>query len=319
MLNYNIKVNKTNPNEFTIFFITIIALVFLSITKGQIFFNYENIYLLLYGVSIEFFAIVGLTFLLIMGDIDLSIGSTFGLAGALTGYSLLILKLPVWIGILIAILMCALIGLINGLFIVKLKVNPIIMTLGMMIILRGILYAFTAALGGSTYPLVFRTIARYKFFGFHLTIMVFLLVILIFEFLLNKHIFFKKLYYIGENVKSSKIYGVKAEWIKIIMYITCACSAGIAGILNASRITVTMPDTGSGLEFKMITAAILGGASIYGGSGSVVKSSIGLFFLAIVLNGMVMFNINPDWQQTVIGAVLVIAITIDTKFNLSRE
>lgn len=313
--NYFKEKKQINFNEFTIIFITIAAFIFLSITKSQTFFDYGNIYSLIYGVSIQFFSIVGLTFLLIMGEIDLSIGSTFGLVGAITGYCILNLGLPVWLGISIAMLAAILIGLINGFFIVKLKVNPIIMTLGMMILLRGVLIAFTTALGGATYTSTFRAIARYKIFNVHITIIIMFLAIIIIQFLLNKHTFFKKLYYVGENLNTSNIYGIKTVWVKIIMYVTCSFTAGIAGILSASRIAITMPDTGEGLEFKMITAAVLGGASIYGGSGSILKSVLGLLFLALVLNGMVMFNINPDWQQTVTGVILVIAITIDTKLN----
>src|SRR6056297_3126924 len=228
--NYLKEKKKINFNEFTIIFITIAAFIFLSINKSQTFFDYGNIYSLIYAVSIQFFSIVGLTFLLIMGEIDLSIGSTFGLVGAITGYCILNLGLPVWLGISIAMLAAILIGLINGFFIVKLKVNPIIMTLGMMILLRGVLIAFTTSLGGATYPSTFRVIARYKVFNIHFTMIAMFLVIIISEFLLNKHIFFKKLYYIGKDLKTSNIYGIKSECIKLIMYITCSLTAGIAGI-----------------------------------------------------------------------------------------
>jgi len=321
MLDTNIskgKLNKINLNDFSIFILSIIVFLFLAITKKN-FANFENIYSMIYGISMEFFCILGLGFLLILGEIDLSIGSTYGFIGALTGYCMLILNCSIWLSIVLALLVALLIGLINGFFIVKLKVNSIVMTLGMMILLQGARTAFTMQLGGATYSYAFRSISRFRFRTIHLSVLLMIATIIILELLLRKHMLFKKLYYIGEHPESSTVYGIDSDKLKIYFYIICGLTAGLAGIFSASRVGVTMPYTGTGLEFKMVTAAILGGASFFGGKGSIMNFFFGLFFLALILNGMVMFDINPDWQKFVIGAILVTSMAIDTKFNKKSD
>jgi ribose transport system permease protein len=132
------------------------------------------------------------------------------------------------------------------------------------------------------------------------------------------HTAFKKFYYIGENLRSAKLYGIKVEKIKHTVFILTSVTAGLAGIFAASRSGQTVFNTGQGLEFKMITAAILGGASLFGGKGSIVKSFFGLLLLAVILNGLIMFNIDPVWTDVVIGIVLIFAIVLDTRINREK-
>jgi|CZCA01.1.fsa_nt_gi ribose/xylose/arabinose/galactoside ABC-type transport system permease subunit len=304
-------------NEAAILVITLAIGLALAIAKPE-FRNAENLYSILFGVSMDFFAIVGLTFLLIMGEVDLSIGSVYGVAGALSGYFMLKIGWPAVPSVIAALAVSAAIGLVNGFFIVRMKVNSMMMTLGMMLLLQGVLNAITSSLGGATYPSAFRAFSRARVMGLDISVFLMILAVALLQFLLRKHIAFRKLYYIGENLASSRIYGVPVDRIKQVAYIVCSVMAAFAGILNASRVGVTMPYTGAGLEFKMVTAAVLGGASMQGGKGSMLGSFLGLTFLALILNGMVMCNTNPDWQPVVIGIILVAAVVMDTRSRKKR-
>jgi len=306
-----------NFGQYSIFIFTSAIVLFLSLTSEN-FFTYKNIYSIVFGVSIEFFTIIGFTLLLIMGEIDLSVGSVFGFIGVFSGFLMLVAGFPVVLALFCGICFAVIIGFINGFLVVKFRINPLMLTLGMMIMIRGVLNAFIGALGGSTYPAGYRAIARFKISEIHFAIILMAITIIILEVLLRKNVGFKKLYYVGENAESARIYGLNADRIKLLAYITCSVTAGIAGILAASRSGQTVFNTGLGLEFKMVTAAVLGGASLFGGKGSVLNSFLGLFFLAVILNGMVMYNVDPEWQGVVVGIFLIAAVVIDTRINKEK-
>lgn len=292
-------------------------MLFLTVTRENFFTN-TNIYSIIYGLSIEFFTIIGFTFLLIMGEIDLSVGSVFGFIGVFSGYLMLVAGLSEPLAIFCGVCCSILIGFVNGFLVVKFRINPLMLTLGMMILIRGILNAFVGALGGSTYPSGYRAIARFKVFEIPVTIILMVISIIVLEILLRKHIGFKKLYYVGENAESARLYGINSDSIKLLTYISCSSAAGLGGILAASRSGQTVFNTGLGLEFKMITAAVLGGASLFGGKGTILKSFLGLFFLAVLLNGMVMYNVDPEWQGVVVGVFLITAVVTDTRINREK-
>lgn len=313
---------KQNSNidfsRFSIFMIVIATILFLSITR-EYFFTYQNIYSIFYGLSIEFYAAIGLTLLLIMGEVDLSIGSVFAFGGIFVGVVVLKTDLPIWVAIPISLALCAIIGFINGFFVVKFKVNSLMMTIGSMILFRGVADGLIRLLEGTTYPSEYRQIAKFKIGGeFFITIVFLILIVIILEIFLYYNISFKKLYYIGENVLSAKLYGIKTDKIKIIVFIISSVVAGMAGIFAAARSGHSVHNTGIGLEFKMITAAILGGASLFGGKGSILRTVAGLLFLATIFNGFVMYNVDPVYTGVVTGAVLIAAIIIDTRLNRDK-
>lgn len=313
----NTVYRKINPGQITVFLLTIGVFIFLSLAR-KYFFTYSNVYSLIFGLSMEFLAIIGFTFLLIMGEIDLSVGSVYGFTGAFSGF-LVLSGLPIWLGIIIALTVAGIIGFVNGYFVTRFRVNSLMMTLGMMILVRGVLDFFVRHLGGISYPRAFKAVVRFKIGDVNLTIFIMIVIVIILEFLLRKHTAFRKLYYIGENIKSAKLYGIKAERIKLIFFVCSSVTAAMAGIFAASRSGSTVFNTGLGLEFKMVTAAVIGGASLFGGKGSILKSVTGLLFLAIIMNGMIMFNIDPEWQSVVIGLILISAVIVDTRINREKS
>jgi ribose transport system permease protein len=306
-----------NWGRYSIFFVTIIALFFLSVSRSN-FSRYANIYSLIFGLSMEFLLVIGITFLLIMGEIDVSIGSVFAFAGVFTGYLTYWLYLPVWVAIPVCLCVTGLIGYVNGFFVVRFRANSLMITIGSMILYRGIADGLINFLKGITYPSEFRAIVNFKPLGINITIFLMFSVIITLEYLLVNYASFRKFFYIGENINSARLYGIPVDKIKHSVFVITSVTAGLAGVFAASRSGQTVWNTGQGLEFKMITAAILGGASLFGGKGSVVKSLVGLFLVAIILNGLVMFNIDPVWTDVVVGIVLIIAIVFDTRINKEK-
>lgn len=135
------------------------------------------------------------------------------------------------------------------------------------------------------------------------------------EWLIVKSIVFKKMYYAGANVETARIYGIKADKIKIITFAVSSVTAAVGGILATSRIMHADVTTGVNLEFLMITAAVVGGASLFGGKGSVLRSVLGMVFLSVIFNGMIIFKIDPFIQQVIVGFILIIAVFIDSLLN----
>jgi len=312
-----LKLHEVNWGSYSIYMVNVLAIVLLALTRKN-FPRYPNLYSLVFGLSMEFLLVLATTFLLIMGEVDLSIGSVFAFAGVFTGYLVANLELPIWVSIPITLCATGIIGLINGTLVVRLKANSLMITIGTMILFRGVADGLINFLGGITYPSEYRAIAGFKIFSVHFTIFLMLAAVIILEYLLRNHAAFKKLFYIGSNTLSARLYGIRVDRVKLSVFAASGVLAGLAGILAASRSGQTVWNTGQGLEFKMITAAILGGASLFGGKGSIVKSILGLLLIAVILNGLVMFNINPVWTNVVVGIVLIIAIFVDTRINRDK-
>jgi ribose transport system permease protein len=311
------RLRGVNWGNYSIFIVCAVVVLLLAVSRGP-FLGPANLYSLLFGLSMEFLPVLATTFLLIMGEVDLSIGSVFAFSGVFTGYLIENLSLPLWTALPVTLAATAAIGLGNGLLVVRFRANSLMITIGTMILFRGVADGLINFLGGITYSDEYRAIAGFKVGGVHLTIFVMIAAVAVLEFLLVKHAGFRTLYYIGANTRSARLYGVRVERVKMTVFIVSGLLAGLAGILAASRSGQTVWNTGQGLEFKMITAAILGGASLFGGKGTVVRSLFGLLLIAVILNGLVMFNIDPVWTNVVVGAVLIIAIFLDTRINRER-
>lgn len=300
----------------TIVLLTGVLFLFLGLTSGT-FFSYRNIYTIFYGVSIEYFAILGFTLLLIMGEVDLSVGSVYCFSGALLGV-LMLNKVPMSLALFLTVLCSAGFGLLTGFLVTRFSLNSMMVTIGMMALVRGLAWVLIRMLFGRTFPRNYRALARAKIGTVNTTIIVMIMLVILLEICLRRSTFFKKMYYVGENLKTAKIYGIKAETIKVCIFVLSSFTAAVGGILASSRITHADVTTGDGLEFKVLTAAILGGASLFGGKGSILSSVVGLIFLATIVNGMIIFKIEPLLQQLVVGVILILSVFIDTRLNRNK-
>ena len=305
--------NGFGSNILALALVTLAIFAFLALTR-QNFATWQNLNSILFGVSIEFLAIVGFTYVMVMREIDLSVGSVFAFTGTLTG-ALLVGGWGFWPAAGVALLAAAAIGFVNGFLVVRFNINSLMLTIGSMLLVRGLSNVLANDLGGQTYPRAFRSLARTNLFDIRITIVVMVVLVLLAWGFQRRSALYRKMCFIGENVKSATVHGIRVGTIKILAFVASAMTAGVAGIFTASRITHADVRMGLGLEFVMVTAAIIGGASLYGGRGDLRGSALGLLLLALVLNGMIMYDIEPVFQQFVIGALLIATVAFDTVLN----
>jgi ribose transport system permease protein len=250
-----------------------------------------------------------------MGEIDLSVGSVYAFSGMFMGYLMVMMDVPLIPAMGISLLVCTLMGMITGYLVVRFRLNSMMVTIATMTLIRGLSSYFVKAMYGATYPSDMRLLSKIEVGDVFLTIIAMVVLVVVLELLLKRSAVFKRMYFVGENRQTARIYGIKSDQIKMTMFAVSALAAAIGGILISSRVSYADTAIGTGLEFQLLTAAVLGGASLYGGKGSILGSCIGLIFLATILNGMVIFNIEPLLQQLIIGVILIVSVFIDTRLN----
>lgn len=305
---------KFDFSSLTIIFLTVGLFIFLSFTSDT-FLTYRNIYSILYGVSFQFIAIIGFTYLMIIGEIDLSVGSVYAFSGIFMGYLMVILKMPLIPAMLTSLLISTLMGMITGVLVVKFRLNSMMVTIATLTLIRGLASNFVKRMYGATYPTNMRHLSKIEIGDIYLTIIITVVLVVTLEILLKRSTIFKRMYFVGENRQTARIYGIKSDRIIVSLFALSALAAAVGGILISSRVTYADTAIGLGLEFHFLTAAVLGGASLYGGKGSILGSFFGLIFLATILNGMIIFNIEPLLQQLIIGIILIGAVFVDTRLN----
>jgi ribose transport system permease protein len=284
--------------------------VIASVIFPHTFPTFENVSQILLNLSIDTIVAVGMMLLLISGAFDLSVGSVVAFTGCLTAYLMYFLQVPVPLAIAIGLLSSILIGLINGYLISYQNINPMIQTLAMMGIVRGCALLVSGA-GIQNLPYWFTAVGQSKLLGIQMPIWYMVIVVSLFTFFLNKTIYFRRYYYIGGNEKAADLSGIRVKRMKMISFVLTAGLAGLAGILLASRLGAALPTMGRGLELRVITAVILGGASLSGGYGKIPGALLGALFMGIIANIMVIARISGYWQEIILGVILISTLWAD--------
>ncbi|HWP21176.1 MAG TPA: ABC transporter permease [Candidatus Cryosericum sp.] len=308
---------KFRIGEYTILFL--IAALFLLLTlTSDTFCTYNNLYSLLYGVSIQFFAVIGFTLLIIMGEIDLAVGSMYGLSGTLVGFCMTVWKWKLLPSSILVLLVCAAFGWCIGALVTRFKLNSMMVTLGSLSFVSGVNAVVFNSFTAVTYNAEYRALAKFKLAGVHWSILAMVALVIVLEFLLKKTPAFKKFYYIGNSQETARLYGVKSDRYKRVAFTISALTAAIGGIIATSRITHSDVLTGSGLEFTLITGLVVAGASLAGGRGGILKAALGMIFIAMLANGMTIYRIDPFIQQVMQGIVLIVAVFLDVRMNSKK-
>ena len=260
---------------------------------------------------------VGQTFVIISGGIDLSTGFIMGLAAVvaahITNIAGLYLPLPLamLVGILCAVLAATIPGLVNGLLISRLKIPPFIGTLGMFGVARGT--AFLLA-GGTTVPVAnsyFAALGNGRFYGVPYLVMVTIVFVLVMHYLLSQTRFGQHNYAIGANVQAARRAGISIRDHILRLYVLSAVCAGLGGALYAARFTAGAAQAGEPLLLDSVAAVVIGGASLFGGSGSIIGTVAGALVIAVIQYGLVFLDVEPFWQFIAVGVVIIISVLID--------
>jgi ribose/xylose/arabinose/galactoside ABC-type transport system permease subunit len=297
----------------------LVALIVLQVVVFSVLFpisfpNFENFSAILRNMAVDGILAVGMMAMLITGLFDLSVGGMLSMIGVITGWLMKEAGFPVWLAILTGLAVAALGGLINGLVVSKLRVNALITTLGTMGIFRGV----AVLIGGpgiGFLPESFNRIGQSQLFGIQSPVWMMLALALAFQYLMSRTAFFRQYYYIGANEKAATLSGINVTRMQIVAFTIMGFIAGLAGIVFASRIGTSVSIAGDGAELRVITAVILGGASLSGGKGTIWGALIGVTFIALIQNILIIAKVDAYWQNIIIGVVLVGAVALDAAFN----
>lgn len=287
-----------------------------GITFPTNFLTFSNFSQILLNVSVDTIVAVGMMLLLISGSFDLSVGSVVALTACLTAYLMQVLHIPIPMAIVLGLCAALVLGWINGYLVAYKGINAMIQTLAMMGIARGAALMLSGS-GSQNLPYWFNTIGQSKLLGIQMPIWYMLLTVGIFTFLFKKTIFFRRYYYIGGNEKAADLSGIQVKKMKMLGFVISAGLAGVAGILISSRLGAALPTFGRGLELRVITAVILGGASLTGGYGKIPGALLGTLFMGIIANIMVISRVSGYWQEIILGIILILTLGLD-KLLLKR-
>jgi ribose transport system permease protein len=277
---------------------------------SPVFMKGENLLTMLMGLTFTCIVAIGMTVVIISKGLDLSVGSIVAMSSMVTAFFLKAGH-PIPLCILYGLGVGVLCGFINGLIIAKIGVNPFITTLGMQIVLRGLVLLIAGGVGIVGLPARFQSLGQRKIAGIQTPIWVMLLLVIVFDLLLRNHIFFRQNYYVGSNEKAAVFSGFRVGKIKIFDYIICGFLAALAGVLLTSRLGGFSTTIGAGMEMNVLTAVIIGGASLNGGEGSIIGTFIGCLLIAFIGNALNLLGVSVYWQQVVMGAILLFAVLID--------
>ena len=306
--------------------VLIVLLIFFSIAAKN-FLSADTALLIGKHVALYGILAIGMTYVIITGGIDLSVGAIVGLSGMIAGGLLQKgLTLPMFgvtlyfnvpAVVLITLIVGAIIGFCNGAIITKFNVAPFIATLGMMYVARG--FANIHA-NGATYSSLKGHAALgnqgWEFFGSRLLgipvgLLILIVLAVIFALILKRTSFGWHVFSIGGNERAAKLSGVKVDRVKILVYIISGVCSAVVGIIASSQLAASHPATGESWEMNAIAAAVLGGTSMAGGIGTIGGTIVGAFVIGVINDGMVMCGVSEFWQMVIKGLVIVLAVIID--------
>lgn len=282
------------------------------------FLDINNFKQILIAIALDGIVAVGMTVVLVGGGIDLSVGSTIGFSGAILGLAFMN-DLGIPVAVVLAILGGILVGAINGVLISFLRINPIITTLAMMGIARSGTYIVSGGFSFSSIPDPFKAFAAGNLLGIPNSALVTIFFVVLVHYLLKNSAALRKYFYIGGNEAAAYKAGIRVDGYKFFSYVISAIFASLAAILLVSRLGSTFPHSGLGTELRVISACIIGGASISGGRGTVVGAFLGVLLLGLINNILVLTNVSVYWQGIVSGVILILAVASDVLINRTNQ
>ena len=311
------KITAATINKYAMLIVLIAVVVILSIAQ-PVFLTKDNILNVLRQVSITGYIAIGMLMVIITSGIDLSAGVMVGLTAAI-GADFAHPGQPWFMGVIVALAMGALFGLIAGLLIAFLNLPPFIATLGTKLIINGVALIYTDGHPTTDLAEGFLKIGGGSFIGVPIPVWILIVCLIIGYFLLNHTCYGRYLYAIGGNENSAKLAGVPVRLTKVVVYVLSGVFAGLSGIVLASRVAAGSPVAGLNYEMDAITIVVIGGCSLAGGSGTIPGAILGMLLIGVVTNGMNLLNISSYWQLLVKGVIILIAVIMDTMSKKSKN
>lgn len=255
---------------------------------------------------------MGMTFVILGGGFDLSVGSVVALSGCVG--ATVMMKAGIVAGIIAGVGVGAMVGLVNGVAVTVLRVNPFIATLGTMVLVRGVVFLITNGEQvpiDDTLPKDFLDFGVERFFGIHYLVWVPAVLLALLSWVLSMTPYGHSVYATGGNREAAYLSGIRVDRVTASTYVWCGALAGLAGMMLASRLQSGQPTAGEFYELTAIAAVVLGGTALHGGEGKLYKTVIGVFIMVVLGNGLNLLNVNSYWQRVAIGLVIIAAAAAD--------
>ena len=292
---------------------SLIALALLVVVVSILspsFLTTKNIFNVLRQTSVNAIIAAGMTFVILTGGIDLSVGSILAISGAVSGTNMII-------AIIVALVIGAVVGFLNGFIISKGKLQPFIATLATMTVFRGLTLVFTdgkpITLGSGDLAVAFGKIGGGSIFGIPTPAIIMIVVFLVCGYVLNNTTMGRHTYALGSNEDAAKLSGLNTDKIKIAVYTISGILAAVAGIIITSRLYSAQPTAGNSYELDAIAAVVLGGTSLTGGKGKISKTIVGALIMGVLSNALNLLDVSSYYQMMVKGVVILIAVLLDRK------
>jgi ribose transport system permease protein len=276
------------------------------------FLTVDNLRAMAMAFAVESIVVVGMTILLISGGIDLSVGSVTALAMVVAGW-LFLNGIDPWAAAVVAIAVTTCIGMFMGFLTTVVGLHHFIVSLGVMVIARGVCLLATGGrpLGLFTLPPEFKFIGQGAIYGIPLVIIIFVVVVVSFDFLLRRTTAFRKVFYTGSNPKAAAYSGIRVGRVIFATTTLCSMLCGVAGVIYMARFGSAQPSFGVGMELNVIAAAVIGGASLSGGAGTIFGAILGAVLLSVVSSSLALLNVSVYWQDIIKGSILLTAVLFD--------
>lgn len=296
----------------------VVMIIFFSISSPY-FLRIDNIMTIALQTAITAITAYGMTYVIVSGCVDLSIGSTIALSGVLT--ALMLQKgFPIAIAIIITLFVGTIVGSFNGFMVAKMKLPPFIATLGAQMAIRGMAMIVTDAkpVYVQNVP-TFKMLAQYRLFNMiPLPVIYMIILAILASFLLRKTVIGRHIFAVGSNEEAARLSGIRILQVRMFAYAFSGLMAAAAGVILASRVTSGQPGIAVGYEADAVASAVIGGASMRGGHGTISGSILGAFILGVLMNGLNLLNVNQNWQTFATGLVVILAVWVD-KMRTSEQ
>ena len=290
--------------------IIILAIIIVVSTLSPGFRTEANFRAVMLGFSMEGMVVVGMTMLLVGGLFDLSVGSTMALSGMVTG-DLLGHGLPLGLAILAGLASGALVGLVNGYIVSGLKVNALIATLGTMSIVRGIALTQWQGQPVIDLPKSFTAIGQGVTWGVPVPLLILIVLVILSDVVMRRARWFRQIYYLGGSEKAAILSGINVNQVRVLLFVLAGLLAALGGIVSTARLGAAYPNSYDNEALRVIAGAVIGGCSLFGGVGTVIGAVLGLLFISMLTDIMVLFGVSPYMEGIVEGSALILAVVID--------
>ncbi len=288
--------------------IYLLLLIALSL-KSPYFASVNNFLNILVAVSTIGIIAVAMTMVIVAGGIDLSVGSVMALSGV--AIAQLSHHYPIWLCVLAALAVGAIVGLFNGVAITRIGINPLIATLGTLSIARGLAFVFSGGLTQTIDSESFGFLGRGFVLGVPFQVIVMAILFVIAAWLMRATVFGRSIYAVGGNAQASRLAGLPVQNLQIAVYLLCGLGAALGGVISASQLGAGAPAAAQGIELSVIAAVILGGTSLSGGKGTIGGTLLGVLILGTLNNGLTLLNVSSYYQEIARGVVLLLAVGLD--------